>query len=165
MDSFRNEKNKKTNKKREERKGEIKQKGSKKEGFKTEEANKSKKEIGQGFKKKHIDYQLRKPEKVKHGHGKRNNKLSFSNDHQTMELDDDSDDDVYTEYETKNEQKNKVKKLSKAPKIVRQFFDQEVTHASVDSDESEITDETDSEEEVEDEDVADVIEDQNGKSF
>ena len=102
---------------------------------------------------------------MKHVHGKRNNKLSFSSsDHQTMELDD-SDDDIYTEYETKNEQKNKVKKLSKAPKIVLEFFDQEATHASVDSDESEITDETDSEEEVEDEDVADVIEDQNGKSF
>ena len=70
---------------------------------------------------------------MKHVHDKRNNKLSFSHsDHQTMELDD-SDDDIYTEYEKKNEQKNKVKKLSKAPKSVRYLLNQEATHASVDS--------------------------------
>ena len=45
---------------------------------------------------------------------------------------------------------------------MRDLLNQVATHASVDSDESEITDETDSEEEVEDEYVADVIEDQNG---
>ena len=69
-----------------------------------------------------------------------------------MELDD-SDYDIFTEYEKQNEQKNKVKKLSNAPKSVRDLFNQKATHASVDSDEYETTDETGSEEEAEDEDV------------
>ena len=54
-------------------------------------------------------YQLSKPEIVKHVHVKRNNNLSFSHsDHQTIELDD-SDDDIYTEYEKRMNRKTKLR--------------------------------------------------------
>ena len=147
----------------------MKTKLIKKRDIKEKEISKAKKVDRKKYLQKTTHHQLKKKFIPNDFKIKRNNALK--NDHQTMELEsdasEDNEDDVESEEEVSKLNTRKSSKLSRAPKDVKTFFDEEAKQAESNSEESDEDNSNYSEDEEEEqaEDLSISAKEYSGKTF